>query len=88
MASQVVYACSSQPNFKGECLTGYISFAVDPDLATALNNHATALQNNTDAMQSFFSLNAVDVGLISAFMLSIFLTGNWVGKVIGLMRKS
>lgn len=67
------------------------SWSVEPHSATfaqALQNHADALNANTLAMDKFFEFDPALATQVSGFMLVMFLTGHWLGKVAHLMRKT
>lgn len=86
MAAQTVYACDT-PLINGVCTGNTIQFTVDSDLGEALNTHAIALQNNTDAMSDFFTLDVENVGIISGFMFITFIVGHYTGVVVRMLSR-
>lgn len=86
MAVQTVYVCSEPFDSRGRC-DFPMALDVDNDLATALITHSVALQNNTDAMTDFFTMEPADVSLISGILLVFFIVGNSTGRIAHLFRK-
>ncbi len=94
MAVITLYACDVFPT-GNVCPTpqNMIEFQIEtdatlnPSLAEALNTHAIALDNNTNAMNDFFSLSTADVAQISALMLAMYITGMGIGRVVKMFRK-